>query len=199
MVERSIAWLTRGNRRVPTTAVWRRTTPGSTTAPPASTCAASSPSGSPSTTGHGNWPEPVATALDQPASQSHDAHDGQENSLSHLRVLTQHTRHRPPWRSLPVTTRRAPPRTRLLQQSPRSAAVAGSSGAQVRSVSPQARRLSRPGKYGDIGSNYAAACDDEWDDQRGCFAKLSGDQGDSCLKQLRLSGDRSGRRRSAVP
>ena len=46
MVERSIAWLTRGNRRS-ATAASSRTTPGCTPAPPRSTSAASSPSASP--------------------------------------------------------------------------------------------------------------------------------------------------------
>jgi hypothetical protein len=54
MVERSIAWLARGNRRLHHRG-WPRTTPGCTTGPPRSTCAGCSPSGCGAWTGAGHW------------------------------------------------------------------------------------------------------------------------------------------------
>ena len=64
----------------------RRTTTGSTTAPPRSTCVASSPSDSPTKRPAGRWPEPGPNGLEHQSSRGpHGSQAGGTTPLSHSR------------------------------------------------------------------------------------------------------------------
>jgi hypothetical protein len=83
-VERSIAWLTRGNRKL-RYAGWPTTTCGCTTGSRRSTCGGSSPSASPDETGSGCWPELNAGIEDRLTAQ-HRERDISPTDRTHLVV-----------------------------------------------------------------------------------------------------------------
>jgi hypothetical protein len=119
MAGRSIAWLTRGCRRVPYRGV-TRTTPGSTCAPPRSTSGGCSPSASPATRPPGPWrpPDPAGTRPSA-RSASQTAREPAGRNTQHAPARTRPRRPRqPPSGALPSRPAHSAPATRPIQQTP---------------------------------------------------------------------------------